>query len=473
MATTVAGSGGRYSNLRRQRDPFGVRVYGLVLTTVFFVALAVLVIVRPWPWSGVEAIVAFASVAAVADAMRFRPWPEMSFALSAPVVLAAAMVLQPTEAAIVGFLSIIDLRAWRREVPVSRALFNRAEVGLSALGASIAFHALTQSVTAWPRAFPAALACLFIDVAVNISLVAWPAAQMHGSTVREVLGGMFGPKYLAKVAHFLSVALMAPLIAVVWQAAGIVGLAMFLLPIGLAWSVLQQADELRSTHERLEAQNEALARAVADVAAERTDERLALAGELHDGVLPALFAVHLLGQVLRQDLATGQLLQLESDIPRLVDATDRAQETVRSLMGAARASALGPTGLAGAIRGHADRVEMQTGVRVMVDVDEVDGPEPTLFVIFQVAREAVSNATVHSGASLVTVRLLSDAEKSILTVRDDGIGFDPRVATPRHYGLSLMRERAVAVGGELDIDSIKGEGTTITLTIRRQVGLAG
>ena len=52
---------------------------------------------------------------------------------------------------------------------------------------------------------------------------------------------------------------------------------------------------------------------------------MALAGELHDEVLPALFKVHLMGQVLKQDLASGQLLQLEEDLPGLLDATLVAQ----------------------------------------------------------------------------------------------------------------------------------------------------
>jgi len=71
-----------------------------------------------------------------------------------------------------------------------------------------------------------------------------------------------------------------------------------------------------------------------------------VAADLHDEVLPPLYNVHLMGQVLRQDLAAGRLLDLESDIPSLLRAVDTANETVRGLIRGLRESPLGTAGFA-------------------------------------------------------------------------------------------------------------------------------
>ncbi len=92
------------------------------------------------------------------------------------------------------------------------------------------------------------------------------------------------------------------------------------------------------------------------MARERKDERLALAGELHDEVLPSLFKVHLMGQVLKQDLAAGRLLELDDDLPELLLATDAAQRAIRDLLGDLRRSPLGAAGLVPTVRMLVDQL---------------------------------------------------------------------------------------------------------------------
>ena len=88
------------------------------------------------------------------------------------------------------------------------------------------------------------------------------------------------------------------------------------------------------------------------------------------------------------------------------------------------------------------------------------------------AQEALTNAERHAGATVVEVELEVAEDRTELRVRDDGGGFDPGRATragdPASQGLGLrgMAERARLVGGELDVRSAPGGGTSVTLRIR-------
>jgi two-component system sensor histidine kinase UhpB len=89
-------------------------------------------------------------------------------------------------------------------------------------------------------------------------------------------------------------------------------------------------------------------------------------------------------------------------------------------------------------------------------------------VLYRVTQESLSNVAQHSGAGRVDVEL-SSVGRTILRVRDDGHGFSslrlPGANGRAHLGLSGMRERALLVGGRLNIYSEPGEGTTIELTM--------
>ncbi len=91
-------------------------------------------------------------------------------------------------------------------------------------------------------------------------------------------------------------------------------------------------------------------------------------------------------------------------------------------------------------------------------------------VLWRVAEEALSNALRHSGASAVTVTVESDGPgggDTILSVADDGIGFDPlaRSIASRRLGLVSMRERIEAAGGTFEIASAPGRGTIVRASV--------
>jgi signal transduction histidine kinase len=199
---------------------------------------------------------------------------------------------------------------------------------------------------------------------------------------------------------------------------------------------------------------------------------MAVAGELHDEVLPPLFKVHLMGQVLRQDLNSGRLLDLDEDLPELIAATELAQSAIRSLVGDLRHSSLGPGGLNATIELLASQLEAAGSPRIRLELNDVGGSHVTQLLLYQVAREALNNAARHSRASRIEVRLLREGEMIRLVVEDDGIGFDPRsVDGESHFGLQMITERVEAGQGRVIIDSKLGGGTRILAALPPKIEL--
>ena len=85
-------------------------------------------------------------------------------------------------------------------------------------------------------------------------------------------------------------------------------------------------------------------------------------------------------------------------------------------------------------------------------------------VVYRVAQEALSNAAQHSGAEHVSVRLAREGDRVELTVDDDGSGFTFDQAA-RGLGIAGMRERALLVGGDVEVESRPGVGTRVALTV--------
>jgi two-component system nitrate/nitrite sensor histidine kinase NarX len=83
--------------------------------------------------------------------------------------------------------------------------------------------------------------------------------------------------------------------------------------------------------------------------------------------------------------------------------------------------------------------------------------------IYRVCQEALNNIAKHAGSSMVEISLKHEGTSSVLSIRDDGRGFNPDQTSSGHYGLSMMRERASAAGAELSIASQPGHGTELTV----------
>ncbi len=203
-----------------------------------------------------------------------------------------------------------------------------------------------------------------------------------------------------------------------------------------------------------------------------TTERARLARELHDAVAQKLFALRLTAR------AAGTLVETDPDRAReqLAQVSALATEAAAELstaVGELRTPDLDGDGLAEALRKQVaviDRAQAShAGPKVVFDCAFAPRLPPTHEqVVLRVAQEALHNALRHSAAELIEVSLAVVPKAANcgarLTVRDDGVGFDPEVAK-RGLGLVSMRERADSVGGALTVRTEPGQGTVIELEV--------
>jgi signal transduction histidine kinase len=197
------------------------------------------------------------------------------------------------------------------------------------------------------------------------------------------------------------------------------------------------------------------------------EERNRLARDLHDSVVQKLFGVVLAAQS-AATLFDRDRESARAQVEKLQELTQDAIQELRSLIFQLRPPAVESDGLAAALAKHVQvlrRVHRQ-------DIDLTATGEPRLRPdvddeVFRIAQEALHNALRHAAAARLEVALEESKGRLILTVRDDGVGFDPAATDhrSRRLGLTSMEERAASLGGTLGIDSTPGEGTTIRLEV--------
>jgi signal transduction histidine kinase len=109
-----------------------------------------------------------------------------------------------------------------------------------------------------------------------------------------------------------------------------------------------------------------------------------------------------------------------------------------------------------------------TRARYGLQVDAELGSEPNLApaareTFYRIAQESLHNVVKHAHATTASIRLHHDSSGTLMTIRDDGLGFDPGADYPGHLGLQGMRERASRIGATLAIVSQPGSGCTLRL----------
>jgi signal transduction histidine kinase len=198
------------------------------------------------------------------------------------------------------------------------------------------------------------------------------------------------------------------------------------------------------------------------------EERNRVARELHDSVTQNLFGVVLAAEsaatLLDRDPATARV-----QLQRVQELARAGMEELRSLIFELRPAALADEGLAATLRKHIGvlrRVHDQDIALHVAGTPRLNGSADG--DVFRIAQEAVNNALHHARASRIDVGLDARNGTLVLTVDDDGIGFDPAAPAlrARRLGLTSMEERARALGGALRIDSRPGEGTRVRLEVR-------
>ena len=196
----------------------------------------------------------------------------------------------------------------------------------------------------------------------------------------------------------------------------------------------------------------------------REEERKRVGFDLHDDVCQELVGVGILVESLRRKVGPASTA-VDAEFERVVRYLGEVVEHLRLLARELRPLLLRDLGLDGSFRSLVDGMtSATTSVRVELAAPVPRLDEDTELTVYRIAQEALTNAVRHACAQTVVIRLGIADEALVLAVSDDGRGFDPAARPAAALGLASMEERALALGGRLDVRSAPGAGTTIALT---------
>jgi signal transduction histidine kinase len=204
------------------------------------------------------------------------------------------------------------------------------------------------------------------------------------------------------------------------------------------------------------------------------DERRRIARELHDSLGQYLVALRLAVKKARAPDHNGA----DEDWARVNSLIERVDVELDRIVHALRPPRLEDNGLESALRDHVDEWSRLTGIPVELALLQLDGHRfrPELeATAYRIVQEALNNVARHAGASSVRITLMRQTATLELCIEDDGHGFARVDGAPggARFGLQGMRERVLGIGGELDIESSQGAGTTVLARLPLVGGVAG
>ena len=210
-----------------------------------------------------------------------------------------------------------------------------------------------------------------------------------------------------------------------------------------------------------------LARAKRREGEQAVQERHRIARDLHDSVSQALFSTLLHTRTAEKALAQEKPHvdgKIARDLAAIGELTLAAQTEIRNLISELGRDPL-EDGLVAALVGQATR--LVRGERPAIEVHGPEGRLPlaprTEAQVFAVGREALSNVVKHAQARTAWVHVEEQPGRVVVEIRDDGLGFEPDVDHPGHFGLDSMRSRAAEIGAQLSITSGPGRGTVVLI----------
>jgi PAS domain S-box-containing protein len=197
----------------------------------------------------------------------------------------------------------------------------------------------------------------------------------------------------------------------------------------------------------------------------REEERKIIAREVHDNLGQILGGLHLSIFRLESRYAANSE-EMRKFIQDAMALTDQAIGEVRNISSALRPVEL-DMGIHAALAWKAARFAAYTGIACEVydEAADIKLDEHYSITLFRIAQESLTNVARHSGADRVDISLKKEAGDYVLTVRDNGNGFDAGVKKERSFGLVGMRERAAMLGGSIAINSGVGKGTEVVVRL--------
>jgi signal transduction histidine kinase len=196
-------------------------------------------------------------------------------------------------------------------------------------------------------------------------------------------------------------------------------------------------------------------------------ERRHIARELHDEAGQALASLRFGLRLLEREADEGG--SITGRVAELVQRTDDLIEGLHRLAADLRPASLDHVGLEAALREYSRSIGSKFDFAVRFKTRGFTGerlPAVVETALYRVVQEAMTNVVRHAGATRVDVLVERSADRVMVMVEDDGVGFEPdRVERGAHFGLLGLRERADALGGTLTVESRPGGGTTVVVEV--------
>ena len=221
--------------------------------------------------------------------------------------------------------------------------------------------------------------------------------------------------------------------------------------------------ELRLNRDRLRSLSQRLVEV-------QEEERRTIANELHDRVGQSLSALNINLTIMRDQLSTEAVQRIGTRMNDSMQLAAEAITLVRDVMSDLRPSVLDDYGLEAALQSYIDQFKSRYGIKILFEKPE----QPILRMIpsvemtfLRIAQESLLNIARHARADQVTLSLGQEGNAVRLIVKDNGNGIESwqDANRPGSHGLTIMRERADAVGGNLRVVSVPGKGTRVEVSI--------
>ena len=444
---------------------------GVIIPTLALLSVLLIkdpsVLVRDPSALEVELILWILLIAAV-ELLPVPAWRGVHLSLGFPLLMTVGILFAPAAAAAAALVGSFDPRELRREVSFLRALFNRCQVSLSVFAASSVFHLLAgpdgiDATPTWTLVVPAMVAAI-ADYGVNTAMVTVFTSLRVGLPPLTVIRELRIGRLSEFLVSYLGLGVLGLIVAIFADDIGFWSIPAFLAPSLLARQMFFRSQALEQAHQELQDREQVLKTLSNAMAEERADERLAIAGYLHDDLAQVLFRLSIQVDVARKLLEKDDIPAVRGQLEKIRESKQETSDRIRALIRDLHRSPLGAKGLAEALESFTDEVGRDADVTYHRDIDEMPLPAPIALLIFHISREAVMNSLKHAQASDFWIGVHEQNESIVLELRDNGVGFDTEAPGPEgHFGMAMMRERAQVGGGTFDVESEPGKGTTITV----------
>ncbi|MGI6451538.1 MAG: histidine kinase N-terminal 7TM domain-containing protein [Desulfitobacteriia bacterium] len=202
------------------------------------------------------------------------------------------------------------------------------------------------------------------------------------------------------------------------------------------------------------------------------EERESLAKDMHDNLGQVLSFINLQAQGIRQELLQADIDLVSVKLDKLIEVTQATHDEIRKFIKSARDSLSAEKDFLAAITKDIKAFKEQTGLGVELAIAKDfsgEAMEPvTRLNLLNIIKEALNNIRKHAEARTVRIAFSSEGKELRTTIEDDGRGFEvegPKPNPETKFGLEIMQERALTIGGRLEIQSAPGKGCRINIFV--------